>query len=136
VEKTRRLAKIPGANRWLNVCVAPSPDGKNCSTCKKCCRTLLTLEILGLLDDFKQVFSLDKWAGVRNRYLIWMLGDKNDPLFNEIKEYANSVGYSFKPWHLVASKSLHFTADNLGLSQFKYFKISAYYITRLLSKLK
>jgi len=103
VEKTRKVAKVPFANRWLNVCVN-SVDGTNCSACLKCCRTLLTLEVLGLLENFSYVFNLKKWQKVRNSYLRRHLADKNDPFIKEILEYAKNVGYSFKPWTVVASK--------------------------------
>jgi hypothetical protein len=123
VEKTRRLAKLPGANRWLNVCVKPSPDGKNCSTCWKCCRTLLTLEVLGLLEDFGQVFSLDKWKRVKNRYLLGIIGNSKDLLAKEIIDYARIAGYQFNPWLVVASTSLNFSVGNSGLSLFKFLGI-------------
>jgi hypothetical protein len=123
VEKTRRLAKLPGANRWLNVCVKPSPDGKNCSTCWKCCRTLLTLEILGLLEDFGQVFSLDKWKRVKNRYLLGVIGNSKDLYAKEIIDYARIEGYPFKPWLVVASRSLNFSLGNSALSLFHFLEI-------------
>jgi hypothetical protein len=120
VEKTRRMAKVLGANRRLNVCVSSSLDGKNCSTCWKCCRTLLTLEILGILGDFAHVFDLDRWRRVRNRYLVKVLGAKKDPYIKEIRDYAKSVGYSFKAWHIVASKCLRSIIVDSGL--FELFK--------------
>jgi len=123
VEKTRRLAKLTGANRWLNVCVSPTPDGKNCSTCVKCCRTLLTLEVLGLLEYFGQVFNLEKWEKVKNRYLIGALGNEKNPFMKEIREYANNVGYSFSPSIAIASKSLNFTLGNSGLSLIQFLEV-------------
>ncbi|MFX1536582.1 MAG: hypothetical protein ACFFDI_20390 [Promethearchaeota archaeon] len=128
VEKTRRMAKVPGANRWLNVCASPSLDGKNCSTCYKCLRTLFTLEILGILEDFAQVFSLDKWHRVKNQYMMRVLGDKKDRYIKEIRDYANRVNYPFKPWHIVASKILHFTVDVSDMSLSTFLKAIAEYI--------
>jgi len=122
VEKTKKLTKVPRANHWLNVCVSPSSDGKNCSTCSKCCRTLLTLEILGILEDFNHVFSLERWQRVKNGYMLSVLGDKNDLYIKEIRDYANSVGYSFKPWHLVASKLFQFKVVSSGMPLFKFTK--------------
>ena len=119
VEKTEKVAKVPRANRCLNVCISPSSNGKNCSVCWKCCRTLLTLEILGILEDFEQVFDFDKWNNVRNRYLMRLLEDKNDLYMNEIRDYAKRVGYSFKPLHMVASKILHFKLRDKGVAPFK-----------------
>jgi hypothetical protein len=128
VEKTRRIAKVPGANRWLNVCVSPSLDGKNCSACSKCYRTLLTLDMLGFLEDFRRVFSLDRWQKAKNRYLIEVLGNKRNLFIKEIRDYAKSVGYSFNPWHAVASEILNFSIGNSGVSLFKFLKAINNYI--------
>jgi hypothetical protein len=128
VEKTRRMANVPGSNRWLNVCVSPSPDGENCSVCAKCCRTLLTLEMLGILENFAQVFDLYKWRKVKNGYLIKALEDKNDIFIKEIRDYAKSVVYSFKPLHLVASKLLHLAIGASNVSLFKVLKAIYDYI--------
>jgi len=100
VEKTKQLLAVDVTNRLLNVCVANQEDGKNCSKCSKCRRTLLTLEILGVIDRYSEVFCLDKWKKIRNLYIIGqILGkDEGDPLKREIKEYAASTGYSFPAW--------------------------------------
>ena len=64
VEKTIRLADEPLVQKYLNVCLV-TPDNvnlqtdKNCSKCYKCIRTMLTLDLLGKLDNFKDVFSLE-----------------------------------------------------------------------------
>jgi hypothetical protein len=122
VEKTKKMAKVPRANHWLNVCIFPPSDGKNCSACNKCCRTLLTLEMLGILEDFKEVFSLEKWRRAKKGYLLNVLGDKNDVFIKEIRDYANMVGYSFKPWYKVASKLLQVKLGDSGVSLFKVLK--------------
>jgi hypothetical protein len=44
-------------------------EGRNCSVCFKCRRTMLTLEMLGLDHLYRQVFDFEKFAGVRRRYL-------------------------------------------------------------------
>jgi hypothetical protein len=134
VEKTKMVAKVPEVNQWLNVCVEPPSDGKNCSVCPKCCRTLLTLEILGVLDDFDQVFDLDKWKKFKNSFLISVLGDKKDPFIKEIRDYAKSVGYSFKPWYVVASDGLHFKIGSSGASLYPLFHALNSYIYLLLKK--
>lgn len=95
VEKTKRIADLNAARHWLNVCVRPSDDGKNCSICHKCCRTLATLEMLGRLQEFGEVFDLDRWRRIRTKYLLHLLSLKNDDFSNEIKEYARRSNYSF-----------------------------------------
>jgi hypothetical protein len=134
LEKTRMLTKVPGANRWLNVCVSPSPDGKNCSTCWKCSRTLLTLETLGILEDFKQVFSLERWRRVKTKYLIRVLEDKNDLFIKEIRDYANTAGYSFEPWQVVASKLHNFIVERLALPPIDVSNSSLYKLLQAMTK--
>jgi len=63
VAKTAIVAENPDARRMLDVCIANADKrmrlGKiNCSNCWKCVRTLLTLEALGQLDAFGEVFDL------------------------------------------------------------------------------
>jgi hypothetical protein len=123
VEKTKLIAKIPGVNRWLNVCVSSSSGGKNCSVCMKCCRTLLTLEMLGILENFDQVFNLDKWKKVKTGYLIKNLGNKEDQYIREIREYAKSVGYLFNPWQMAVSEILNFKIGSAGASLSKFIKV-------------
>jgi hypothetical protein len=105
VEKTRLVAGLPGASRWLNVCATESLDGRNCSTCLKCCRTLFTLELLGRLDEFAVSFDLDRWRQVRNRYISTKLLGRGPvrPLSREIHELVRETGFRYSPWQRVAS---------------------------------
>ena len=66
VEKTKLIASDPQAQTMLDVCVAPPKvqrglDRPNCSMCWKCARTQLTLEALGCLEKFSEVFYLDRY---------------------------------------------------------------------------
>jgi len=60
VQKTSLVAESPLAQDILDVCLKPPgkrDDNLNCSQCGKCIRTLATLEAIGRLDDFAQVFD-------------------------------------------------------------------------------
>jgi hypothetical protein len=69
VEKTKLVAGYEMSRRFLNVCIAESSEGKNCSTCIKCCRTLLTLDLFGLSGRYSEVFDLKRFAEVRRHYI-------------------------------------------------------------------
>lgn len=99
IEKTRLVAEVPGAERWLNVCATESLDGRNCSQCMKCCRVLYTLEMLGLLERFAGVFDLTRWQRERNRYVVTKLlaGGRKRPLTAEILVHARAQGHRFTP---------------------------------------
>ena len=62
VDKIKNIADWDIAQRYLNVCLMQKgADSTNCGACAKCMRTLLTLEILGKLDNFAQIFNLAQW---------------------------------------------------------------------------
>jgi len=102
--KTALVAELPEVTRWLNVCTTESVDGKNCSICPKCCRTLLTLEILGRLEQFSGTFDLARWRQVRNRYIsASILAPKPRPLRREILKLARDSAYRFSLWQWTAA---------------------------------
>jgi len=49
VQKTSVVGRWPPAFGRLRVCVSYDPDVQNCCRCEKCVRTMMTLELLGLL---------------------------------------------------------------------------------------
>jgi hypothetical protein len=68
-EKTKTVIKYLPAKKYLNVCCA---EGKNCGKCEKCMRTLLTLDALGVLDEFQAVFDIDYYKAHKNHYYSWL----------------------------------------------------------------
>lgn len=68
-EKTAIVADLDYAPRYLDVCLETRPGKPNCGQCQKCLRTMLTLEVLGRLDRFGEVFDLDAYRRARPRYL-------------------------------------------------------------------
>ena len=69
-EKTRAVAEFSPARKYLHVCTRD--DGPCCNNCEKCCRTIMTLDALGKLDDFRQIFDVDYYRRNRKWYLNWM----------------------------------------------------------------
>lgn len=92
VEKTAMVATYEPSHRYLNVCVDPSFEGRNCSVCFKCCRTLLTLELLRVADLYKDVFDLEKFSRVRNRYVLKILRYKRGSFEAEIADLFRAKG--------------------------------------------
>lgn len=58
-KKTEIISDWPIAQSYLNVCVSPEEDGRNCCRCSKCVRTLIPLEAMGKLNSFSKVFDLN-----------------------------------------------------------------------------
>lgn len=109
VEKTIQIAEIDDSHDSLNVCVRPGSAG-NCSDCWKCRRTLLTLEIAGLLDRYTEVFDLDVYRQRREDYMGRVLAS-DDSLLREIVAFADERGFEFPP----RAKRRAYTIEKLRL---------------------
>lgn len=97
VEKTKHISSYEPSSLFLNVCVDPAYEGRNCSVCIKCCRTLLTLDLLGLADQYTQVFDLNRFNEIRRSYIRDKVENACKGEFEyEILELARDV--SEEPW--------------------------------------
>jgi len=97
VEKTAVVSRFEPSYRFLNVCTNPGKGGRNCSVCDKCCRTLLTLELLGALDKYWRVFDLEAWARHRPLYVCKvLLNDDGDIFLEEILRLADRIGHDLR----------------------------------------
>lgn len=103
-EKTLRVAEIEDSYAVLDVCVRNDRPG-NCSTCKKCVRTLLTLEIAGLQDRYAELFDFDAFRKRRHWEVARILhtGHMNSI---EVRELARERGYRFpvREWLIAWSR--------------------------------
>lgn len=70
LEKLSEVAKYPPSYKYLNVCL---DDSDNCGKCEKCVRTLLGLDLLGVLDKYKSVFDIEYYKTNRKWYLQQMM---------------------------------------------------------------
>lgn len=92
VEKTLMVARIPESHESLNVCTTLTGDGRNCSRCRKCLRTALTLEIAGQLDEYRRVFDLSMYNRSRRAYLD-EVASSTDAYSVEIRDLARKTGF-------------------------------------------
>jgi len=100
-EKTLGIRDLDLAKRFLDVCVDHTHTGPkiNCSTCWKCCRTQLTLEVADKLEEFGDVFDLEAYRAERPRYLGFVKTSKH-PNDIDAGKLAWSKGYK-APIHWV-----------------------------------
>ena len=87
VEKTRQVSLVEHSRNYLNVCVSPDRVGaqiRNCGTCKKCKRTLLTLDLTSGTESYGTIFDLSAWRSVRPAYLRDVMVN-TDPLSQELQ---------------------------------------------------
>lgn len=69
-----RFEKVKALSQWkpsygtLHVCNSHS---KNCSNveCVKCCRTMIELDVIGALGNYRDVFDVEKFENKKNDYL-------------------------------------------------------------------
>jgi hypothetical protein len=86
VEKTLKVAKYSISYENHNVC--SKGDGtNNCSMCSKCLRTLLTLDIAGLINHYDNIFDIKIYRKKRINNMSRVLISK-DPLLTEIVDFA------------------------------------------------
>lgn len=102
MEKTIKVAHYAPARQYLNVCVnhwGESTDAHNCSHCFKCVRTMKALDVIGVLDDFKDVFDIDWYKANRKKLWLRYCGHEEDwdPFKKGIIEYAEQHHYPYLP---------------------------------------
>lgn len=94
MDKIKIIASNPVVQKYLNVC---SYGKENCGKCTKCKRTMLNLDLIGRLYDFRQAFpDMSYYKKYR-----WKLtteireAKKNDCFGYEMRQYAKQNNISF-----------------------------------------
>ncbi|WP_164667405.1 hypothetical protein [Virgibacillus doumboii] len=91
VEKTKLVADYTPSYKYLNVCFFSK---HNCGKCPKCLRTLLTLEIIGKIENYSDVFNLEAYYKNKNKFITTILAEKgNNPTLNEIYDEMLTSNY-------------------------------------------
>jgi hypothetical protein len=92
IQKTIKVAEIPESHATLDVCPRYYATLRNCSTCYKCMRTMLTLDIAGLLNRYSASFDLEAFKRNKDKYIGGILNSP-DPLLREIIQFAYERQY-------------------------------------------
>jgi hypothetical protein len=96
IEKSARLAECSIAQATLDVCMTPTPSGGNCSYCDKCVRAMITFDMLGVHDRFRQVFDYADFLASKRRFVRRMakkgIGAPNF-YWRELVLHSELVGY-------------------------------------------
>lgn len=105
VEKTIKIYNNDWVKKHLYVCAADiynenhnmcfcKDTSPNCSECDKCKRTLITLDLLGGLDDFSNRFDLQKYRKHKDSIFINVLANyKKDHFLKEIHDLMIETNY-------------------------------------------
>ncbi|MGM8364864.1 hypothetical protein ACLIBG_05195 [Virgibacillus sp. W0181] len=86
VEKTKLVAKYEPSYKYLNVCFY---EENNCGKCPKCLRTLLTLEVIGEIRRYSNVFNLEAYYSNRNNFIATIIAKKQSE--DNLKEIHNEM---------------------------------------------
>lgn len=85
VEKTLQVAEIPQSYDSLDICWTARGDGSNCSKCPKCMRTLLTLDIAGLLNRYSNSFNFNTYNKEKSKYFAEIIRNTSRVFLNKHK---------------------------------------------------
>lgn len=134
VERTQLVSNYEPTYKYLNTCVQ---DGKNCSICFKCARTILTLELLNKFDNYKNIYNLKAFNKKRNFYLANIIVDKNLNYNQEILKLAKKNGYNLPFYLYILAIFVWFSRKTKDLLKcILYFSFDKKYIKKLKSNLK
>lgn len=83
LEKTKQIVEYTLSYKYLNVCIK---EGQNCSRCEKCTRTLLALDVVGKLDEYKEVFDIGYYKSHKQQYFKTLIIEKsvNNAAYKEL----------------------------------------------------
>ncbi|HVZ15755.1 MAG TPA: hypothetical protein VG897_01460 [Terriglobales bacterium] len=78
--KTELLVEVPETYSGLYVCLRgyERHNKLNCSACSKCLRTMMTLDILGALERYSDVFDLDAFGSRRRLYMLGLSSSRRN----------------------------------------------------------
>ncbi len=91
-EKLQLISDWDIAHKHLNVCVRPSATASNCGSCPKCVRAMVTLDVLGVLPTFADVFPTSEFSRLRDWYFSEPFDDAENFYRWEIREFARARG--------------------------------------------
>lgn len=106
-EKLERIQNWDIAQKNLDVCIDPDEKGHNCSKCVKCMRTLLVLDAMGKINNFKDVFDLDVYHKMRQVGLSEHIISDNEQC-NAVIRYLKERGVFVPPKFYAAPRYLCF----------------------------
>lgn len=124
IEKVESLAEYPIAQKYLDVCFRFNSCGK----CSKCKRTLVMLDILGVVDQYSDVFNIEQYRKDRDEVFAWLLMSKEgDPRKNEDVDFARDM-YNFALDH-------HFEIPPRAFKLYRKWRMSQSLCGRSLNKI-
>ena len=118
-ERVKLISNEKEVNHFLDVCVSPDPNAKklNCSRCYKCLRTLISLELIGKLHEFSEVFDMETYNSHRDLGISEIILKRKEnvdigELYSQLKKY-NKI----KVKHLVMVQKMRIDKKKKNIKQ-------------------
>ena len=103
-EKLNFISNNPVVRKHLHVCTYS--DEGNCSTCNKCLRTMMSLDILGKLVDYENFFDIKKYKK-NKRYVVRKMFAEKWHLYDDLIDSAKKYGYKFNNIDKIIGKFIY-----------------------------
>jgi len=121
-EKTKALSDYSISHKYLDVCFRFN----NCGNCQKCYRTLVTLDLLGKLDEYSKCFDIENFRKNRDKAYYWLIKTQNPKSVSDNAVFANELYKIAKEKRMIPFKSrfkYFFTRPMLAAENFIMHKI-------------
>lgn len=113
-EKTNEIVDFPVAQKYLHTCLR---EKTNCSKCIKCMRTIITLDVLGKLNLFSDVYDIDYYKKHKNKFYLYLYkahlqkDSMIEPVFSALKKNISIFIKLFALISIIAAKIFTITND-------------------------
>ena len=102
IQRTELISNFSETYDFLDVCTQPGNNhgGRiNCSKCYKCTRTMLTLDLLGKLDNYSNVFDIGYFRNNKHKYVGKLISKRKElTLDRELINFIEKKGVPAKAY--------------------------------------
>jgi hypothetical protein len=117
-ERTEVVSNYKPSFKYLDVCLDPmNAILINCSKCEKCVRTLISLEMIGKIDEYKNVFDLQTYYSKKDQFIGALLISKN------LNQTNQEIYLKLKKNSLIRSKHYFIATFTLFSNKWKQIKV-------------
>ncbi len=112
IRKTLNIAEYLPTRQFLDVCGGDKRHKTNCGICSKCMRVGLTLDSVGKLEDYRDVFDIERFR--KKRFSLKceaVLLRRSDPFLRDLVDFGKAHGQRY-PWWPIAFVRTLFSPSN------------------------
>lgn len=128
LSKLRTVSQYRPSYNHLNVCLK---EGNNCGKCEKCVRTLLGIDAIGKLEEYKDVFDIEYYRSHKKWYLqllLYRIIDKKHDYFELYPYFKKEITL------LMRLKTIKYRIYNIVKKILSNYPALEYHIRRIIHK--